>query len=154
MQSTTRWFLNEGSIRSWRPTEKYLGGEPDIVNAVNDRIFARVKKSQSYLSPHGRPATQVATLALSQRQIILKITDYILSPCSFGLMFLINSVIGQQKLVSRKYRVTVRGPPPVKHSIQRYSNERLSSLGKLFHLTFRKVERTFCRTLSLGINCP
>ena len=28
-------------------TEKYLGGEQDIANAVNDRIFARVKKFQS-----------------------------------------------------------------------------------------------------------
>jgi hypothetical protein len=27
--------------------EKYLGGEQDIVNAVNDRIFARIKRFQS-----------------------------------------------------------------------------------------------------------
>jgi hypothetical protein len=34
-------------IPSIQTTEKYLGGEQDIANAVNDRIFARVKKFQS-----------------------------------------------------------------------------------------------------------
>jgi hypothetical protein len=36
--------LGHASIQT---TEKYLGGEQDIENAVNDRIFARVKTFQS-----------------------------------------------------------------------------------------------------------
>ncbi len=39
-----QFLLGHSSIQT---TEKYLGGEQDIVNAVNDRIFARVKKFQS-----------------------------------------------------------------------------------------------------------
>ena len=39
-----QFLLGHSSIQT---TEKYLGGERDIVNAVNDRIFARVKKFQS-----------------------------------------------------------------------------------------------------------
>jgi integrase len=38
-----QFLLGHSSIQT---TEKYLGGERDIVNAVNDRIFARVKKFQ------------------------------------------------------------------------------------------------------------
>ena len=39
-----QFLLGHASIQT---TEKYLGGEQDIVNAVNDRIFARVKQFQS-----------------------------------------------------------------------------------------------------------
>ena len=39
-----QFLLGHSSIQT---TEKYLGGEQDIANAVNDRIFARVKKFQS-----------------------------------------------------------------------------------------------------------
>jgi integrase len=39
-----QFLLGHASIQT---TEKYLGGEQDIENAVNDRIFARVKKFQS-----------------------------------------------------------------------------------------------------------
>jgi site-specific recombinase XerD len=39
-----QFLLGHSSIQT---TEKYLGGEQDIANAVNDRIFARVKRFQS-----------------------------------------------------------------------------------------------------------
>jgi site-specific recombinase XerD len=39
-----QFLLGHSSIQT---TERYLGGEQDIANAVNDRIFARVKKFQS-----------------------------------------------------------------------------------------------------------
>ncbi len=39
-----QFLLGHSSIQT---TEKYLGGEQHIVNAVNDRIFARAKKFQS-----------------------------------------------------------------------------------------------------------
>jgi site-specific recombinase XerD len=39
-----QFLLGHASIQT---TEKYLGGEQDIVNAVNDRIFGRVKRFQS-----------------------------------------------------------------------------------------------------------
>jgi integrase len=39
-----QFLLGHSSIQA---TEKYLGGEQDIANAVNDRIFARVKRFQS-----------------------------------------------------------------------------------------------------------
>ena len=39
-----QFLVGHASIQT---TEKYLGGEQDIENAVNDRIFARVKKFQS-----------------------------------------------------------------------------------------------------------
>jgi integrase len=39
-----QFLLGHSSIQT---TEKYLGGDQDIVNAVNDQIFARVKKFQS-----------------------------------------------------------------------------------------------------------
>ena len=39
-----QFLLGHSSIQT---TEKYLGCEQDIVNAVNDRIFARVKKFQN-----------------------------------------------------------------------------------------------------------
>jgi hypothetical protein len=58
------------------------------------------------------------------------------------------------RLEVRHYSNEGKTTPAMKHSIQHRSNEHIFSLGKLFHLTFRKVERTFCRTLSLGIDCP
>ena len=39
-----QFLLGHASIQT---TEKYLGGEQDIVNAVNDRIFSRVRRFQS-----------------------------------------------------------------------------------------------------------
>ena len=39
-----QFLLGHSSIQT---TEKYLGGEQDIANAVNDRTFARDKKFQS-----------------------------------------------------------------------------------------------------------
>jgi integrase len=45
-----QFLLGHSSIQT---TEKYLGGEQDIANAVNDRIFARVKRFQSNSSSAG-----------------------------------------------------------------------------------------------------
>ena len=40
----SQFLLGHSSIQT---TEKYRGGEREMVNAVKDRIFARVKKFQS-----------------------------------------------------------------------------------------------------------
>jgi len=42
-QEQIQFLLGHSSIQ----TTEYLGGKQDIVNAVNDRIFARVKKFKS-----------------------------------------------------------------------------------------------------------
>jgi len=42
-----QFLLGHSSIQT---TEKYLGGEQDIANAVNDRIFTRAKKLRGDLN--------------------------------------------------------------------------------------------------------
>jgi len=74
-QEQIQFLLGHSSIQ----TTEYLGGKQDIVNAVNDRIFARVKKflkatasRANFLFAWLPEASRNSTNSIQQRYLYLR----------------------------------------------------------------------------------